>query len=182
MDIKYHIETAWKHCIHNLLPLVILSLAVAAVSIFSLTLLAPVAFAGYAHSLFQLLKFNRTPRPGDVFSQLHLFFPLLLFWMATLVITFIGFTLMVIPGIIFSVIIGYIGLYVIPVMVDKQYGLIDAIQKSISIVTHSQQADHFIVFIIFTALSIAGGASFLGFLFIQPFATLFLLSAYEHTI
>ncbi|MBU1195170.1 MAG: hypothetical protein KKE62_04905 [Proteobacteria bacterium] len=182
MDIKYHIETAWTHSIHNLLPVALLSLVAAAVSIFSLGILAPVVFAGYTHSLFQLLKFNREPRPGDVFSQIHLFFPLLLFWVVILIITFIGFTLLIIPGIIFSVIIGYIGLYIIPVMVDKQYGLIDAIQKSISIVTHSQKADHFIIFIIFTALTIAGSASFLGFLLIQPFATLFLLSAYEHTI
>jgi hypothetical protein len=181
MDIAHHIETAWKHCIHNLLPLALLSLSAAAVSIFSFSILAPVAFAGYIYSIFQLLKFNRQPRPGDVFSQLHLFFPLLLFWIAILLITFIGFTLMIIPGFIFSIIISYTGLYVIPIMIDKQYGLLDAIKKSISIVTHSQRADHFFVFIIFTALSIAGGASFFGFLFIQPFATLFLLSAYEQT-
>ncbi len=56
MDIKYHIETAWKHCIENVVPLIILTLVLAAVSIFSVGILAPVAFAGYTHSLFQLLK------------------------------------------------------------------------------------------------------------------------------
>ena len=56
MDIKYHIETAWKHCIENVVPLIILTLVLAAVSIFSIGILAPVAFAGYTHSLFQLLK------------------------------------------------------------------------------------------------------------------------------
>ncbi len=35
MDIKYHIETAWKHGIENVVPLIILTLVLAAVSIFS---------------------------------------------------------------------------------------------------------------------------------------------------
>ncbi len=181
MDMKYHIETAWHHCIENILPLILLTLVVAAVSFFSIGILAPVAFAGYTHSLFQLLRYNREPKAQDVFSQLGLFFPLLLLGLIVITITFIGFTLFVIPGIIFSVIIGYIGLYMLPIMVDKKYGLMDSIKKSISIVTNSHMTDHIVVFIIFSALTAIGGSSFIGFLFLQPFATLFLLSVYEQT-
>ncbi len=179
MDIKYHIESAWKHCINNILSLIILTLVFTAVSIVSIGLLAPVAIAGYTDSLFQLLKYNREPKAQDVFSQLRLFFPLLAFGIIVLIITAIGFTLLVIPGIIFSLIIGYTCLYMIPVMVDRQFGLVDSIKKSISIVTRSHVGDHIIVFIIFTALITIGGSSFIGFLFLQPFATLFLLSVYE---
>ncbi|MEN8212058.1 MAG: hypothetical protein ABFR31_10080 [Thermodesulfobacteriota bacterium] len=181
MDIKYHIETAWKNCIENVVPLIILTLVLAAVSIFSVGILAPVAFAGYTHSLFQLLKANREPKAQDIFSQLRLFWPLFLFTLAVFIVAVIGFTLFVIPGIIFTVVIGYTCLYVIPIMVDKESGLIDAIQESISMVTSSPVTDHIIVFIIFGALTSIGGSSFIGFLFLQPFATLFLLSVYEQT-
>ncbi|MBU1341446.1 MAG: hypothetical protein KKE44_23030 [Proteobacteria bacterium] len=179
MDIKYHIETAWKHCISNIPSLILLTLVVAAVSIVSIGILAPVAFAGYTHSLFLLLKNNREPKVQDVFSQLKLFVPLFLFGLIVLVITAIGITLFVLPGLLFSFIIGYTCLYMIPVMVDKNFGLLDAIKKSISLVTTTHLKDHIIVFIIFAALSTIGGSSILGFLLLQPFATLFVLSVYE---
>ena len=179
MNVKYHIETAWKHCINNLVSLIILTLVTAAVSIVSIGILTPVAFAGYTHSLFQLLKHNREPKAQDVFSQLRLFLPLFIFGLVVFIITVIGFTLFVIPGILFTIMMGYTCLYMIPIMVDKQYGLLDAIKKSISMVTSSHLSDHIIVFIIFATLTTIGGSSFVGFLFLQPFATLFLLSVYE---
>ena len=179
MNIKYHIETAWKLCINNIVPLIILTLVVAVVSIVSIGILAPVALAGYTHSLLQLLKTNREPRAQDVFSQLKLFLPLFIFGLIVFIITIIGFTLFVIPGILFTIIIGYTCLYMIPVMVDKQYGLLDAVKASITMVTRPHLADHIIVFIIFGALTTVGGSSFIGFLFLQPFATLFMLSVYE---
>lgn len=179
MDIKYHIETAWRHCIGNIIPLIILTLILAAVSIISLGILAPAAFAGYTHSLFQLLQYNREPKAQDIFSQLRLFIPLLIFGVLVFIITIIGFTLFVIPGILFTLIIGYTCFYMIPIMVDKELGLLDAIMESISMVTQSKLSDHIIVFIIFVALTTIGGSSFIGFLFLQPFATLFLLSVYE---
>ena len=180
MNIKYHIETAWKLCIGNIVSLIILTLVTAAVSIVSIGILAPVAFAGYIHSLFQLLKYNREPRTQDVFSQLRLFLPLFIFGLAVFIISIIGFTLFVIPGILFTLIIGYTCLYMIPIMVDRKLGLLDAIKKSISMVTSSHLSDHIVVFIIFAALITVGGSSFIGFLFLQPFATLFLLSVYEN--
>jgi hypothetical protein len=179
MNIKYHIETAWKCCIGNIVSLIILTLVVAAVSFFSIGILAPVALAGYTQSLFQLLKHNREPKTKDVFLQLKLFFPLFIFGLIVFIITIIGFTLFVIPGILFTIIIGYTCLYMIPVMVDKQYGLLDAVKASLAMVTRPHIADHIIVFIIFAALTAVGGSSFIGFLFLQPFATLFILSVYE---
>ena len=179
MNIKYHIETAWKLCIDNIVSLIILTLVVAAVSVISIGILAPVAFAGYTHCLFLLLKKNREPKAQDVFSQLKLFLPLFIFGLVSFIITIIGFTLFVIPGILFTIIISYTCLYMIPVMVDYKFGLIDSIKKSISLVTGSHVTEHIIVFIIFSALTTIGGSSFIGFLFLQPFATLFILSVYE---
>ena len=179
MDMKYHIETAWTHCIDNIVSLIILTIVVAGVGIFSIGILAPVAFAGYTDSLFQLLKYNRKPMPRDVFSQLRLFWPLFIFGLAVFIITIMGFTLFVIPGILFTLMIGYLCLYMIPILVDRQFGLWDAVRQSISMVTTTPFADHIIGFIIFFTLTTIGGSSFIGFLFLQPFATLFLLSVYE---
>lgn len=182
MDIKYHVETAWKLGIGNALSLILITLVTAAVSFISIGILAPVAFAGYTHSLLQLLKFNREPKVQDVFSQLGLFLPLFIFGLCVFVITLIGFTILVVPGIVFSLIVGYTCLYMIPVMVDKKFGLLDAVKKSTAMVTGSHITDHIIVFILFFALTAIGGSSIIGFLILQPLATLFLLSVYEKTV
>ncbi len=179
MNMKYHFETAWKHCMGNIVPLLILTLVLAAVSIVSIGILAPVAFAGYTHSLFQLLKYNREPKAQDIFSQLTLFLPLFILTLIIIVISIIGFTLLIVPGILFLITVGYLSLYMFPILIDKQFGLIDSIKKSIAMVTTAPITDHLVVFVIFYALSLVGESSFIGFIALQPFATLFLLSVYE---
>ncbi len=179
MDIQYHVETAWQLFLSNIKSLVILTLVLAGASILSLGILVPVCFAGYTDSLYRLMKTGREPKAQDIFLQMRLFIPLLIFSLVILVITGIGFTLIVIPGFIFAAIVGYTCLYMVPVMVDLEYGLVDAVKKSIAMVTQSQVTEHVIVFIIFYALTTVGGSSFFGFLLLQPFATLFLLSVYD---
>ncbi|MCF6247050.1 MAG: hypothetical protein L3J69_06780 [Desulfobacula sp.] len=181
MDMKDHILKAWQIGIDNFVPLIILTIVLAAVGIITIGILAPVAFAGYTWSIHQLKTNNREPKPKDIFSQMRLFLPLFFFSLIVLIVSAIGFTLFILPGIFFTIIVGYTCLYVIPLMVDKQFGLIDAIKKSISMVTGGYVADHIVVFLIFYALTIIGGSSFIGFLVLQPFATLFLLSVYKET-
>jgi uncharacterized membrane protein len=108
-----------------------------------------------------------------------LFLPLFGFTLIVFVISLIGFTILVVPGLIFTLIVGYTCLYMIPLMVDKQYGIIEAVKKSTAMVSGSHMMDHIIVFILFFALTAIGGSSFIGFILLQPFATLFLLSVYE---
>jgi uncharacterized membrane protein len=179
MDIKDHIITAWKTGLDHLVPLVIHTLVLAAVSAVTLGILAPAAFAGYAWSIHMLLTQKREPRAQDIFSQLSLFFPLLGFSILIFIITAIGVTLFILPGIVFVLIVGYTCLYMMPLMIDKKFGLIDAIKRSTAIVTTRPVSDHVVVFLIFYALTTVGGGSFIGFLLLQPFATLFLLSVYE---
>ncbi len=182
MDIKYHIETAWEKCIGNVLPLILLTLVVFAVSFATFGILAPTAFAGYTHSLLQLLRYNRAPRVQDVFSQLRLFIPLFLFSLAVLAAGMIGLALLVVPGIIVVIAVSYICLYMLPLMIDQGLGLIEAVKKSAAMVTGIHLTDHVIVFILFFALTAIGGSSFIGFLLLQPFATMFWLSVYEQTV
>lgn len=179
MDIKNHIMAAWKTGLDHFTPLVISTLVLSAVCVISIGVLAPVAFAGYAWSLHLLLIQKREPRAQDIFSQLQLFFPLFGFSIVIFIIAAIGFTLFILPGIVFTAIVGYTCLYMMPLMVDKKFGLIDAIKKSTAMVTTRPITDHVVVFLIFYALTTIGGGSLIGFLLLQPFATLFLLSVYE---
>ena len=181
MNMKEHIMAAWRIGLDHFVPLVILTLVLSAVSIISIGILAPVAFAGYTQSLHLLMRQNREPRAQDIFSQLRLFFPLLVFSIVILIVSIIGFTLFVLPGIVFTIIVGYTCMYMIPLMTDRQFGLIDAIKKSTAMVTTRPIADHIVVFLIFYALTTVGGSSFIGFLVLQPFATLFLLSVYDQS-
>lgn len=181
MDMKDHILSAWRIGLDNFTPLIILTLVLAATCVLSLGILMPVAFAGYTWSLYMLLLQQREPRAQDVFSQLRLFFPLLCFSILVLLITAIGITLFILPGILFTIIVGYTCLYMIPLMVDKNFGLIDAVKKSTAMVATQPVADHVVVFLIFYALTTIGGSSFVGFLILQPFATLFLLSVYDQS-
>ncbi|MDD9301221.1 MAG: hypothetical protein HUK40_02305 [Desulfobacter sp.] len=182
MDIKHHFEVAWNLCLANIVPLIILTLVTMALSVVTLGILAPVAFAGYVWSLYQLLNTGREPRAQDVLSQMRLFLPLALFTFLVFIITLIGFTLLIVPGIIFSLAIGYTCFYMIPIMVDQKSGIVDAIKKSIAMMTRTNVVDHLIVFIIFTVLTAVGGSSFIGFIVLQPFATLFYLSVYKDTV
>lgn len=179
MDIKDHVFTAWQACLDHFTPLLMLTLVLFAASIASFGILAPAAFAGYTDALHRLLIFNRKPRIRDVFSQFSLFFPLFIFSLTVFIVSLIGFTLFFIPGILFLAVVGYTCLYMIPLMVDRKFGLIDAVKKSTAIVTTRPVTDHLAAFFIFYALTTIGGSSFIGFLVLQPFASLFLLSVYR---
>lgn len=179
--MKDHLLKAWQIGIDNFVSLIILTLVLAAASILSIGILFPVAFAGYVWSVQQLALYNREPKAQDIFCQMRLFLPLFVFTLIIFIVSAIGFTLFILPGFLFTIIVGYTCLYVIPLMVDKQFGLVDAIKKSISMVTGGNVGDHIAVFLIFYALTTIGGSSFVGFIVLQPLATLFLLSVYQES-
>lgn len=182
MDFKRHIETAWNLTLGNIVALIIMTLVMVAVSSLTLGIMAPVTMAGYTQSLLQLIRNQREPRVQDLFSHMNLFLPLLGFGLAIFVATSIGFMLLFLPGIIIVAAILFSCIYVLPLMTDKQMGLVDAIKESYAMARRADLVDHVVVVIIFTAISMIGGTVFIGVLFTQPLATLFLLSTYEENI
>jgi hypothetical protein len=178
MDFKYHLETAWKLMLDHIAALIILTLATAAASVLSLGILAPVAFAGYVHAIVRLLKDGREPEAGDVFSQMRLFLPLFFFGVAVFVGAMIGFTLFFIPGVLFLVLVSFCCLYMIPLMVERDLGLVDAVMESYEMVTKDGVRDHVVALVIFAGISAVGSSVLLGVLFTQPLATIFLVSIY----
>jgi uncharacterized membrane protein len=179
MDFKRHIETAWNLTIGNIVSLILMTLVMVAVSALTLGVLAPVTSAGYVHSLLQLVRNGREPKVQDLFSQMNLFLPLLGFGIAVFLASSIGFMLLFLPGLFIVAAITFCCIYVIPLMTDKKLGLVDAVKESFAMGMHGELVDHIVVVIIFMAITMIGGTVFIGVLFTQPLATLFLLSTYE---
>jgi 4-hydroxybenzoate polyprenyltransferase len=182
MDFKRHIETAWNLTLGNIVALIIMTLVMVAVSALTLGIMAPVTMAGYTQSLLQLIRNKREPRVQDLFSHMNLFLPLLGFGLAVFVATAIGFMLLFLPGVIIVVAVMFSCIYMLPLMTDKQMGLVDAIKESYAMARRADLVDHVVVVVIFTAITMIGGTVFIGVLFTQPLATLFLLSTYEENI
>lgn len=179
MDFKYHLETAWKLTIKFILPLVFLTLVWLGVSIVTLGILAPVTFAGYVHAILRMVREGREPKLPDIFSQMHLFIPLLGFGLVVVILCAIGFMLFVLPGIVLALGISFICLYIIPLMVDRDMGIVDAVKLSTAMTTQDNPVDHVIVLIIVWAVSAIGSSFLITTLFTQPFAAIFLVSVYE---
>lgn len=182
MDFKRHIETAWNLTLANIVALILITLVLVGISSLSLGILAPVAMAGYTQSLLQLVRNGREPRVQDLFSHMKLFLPLLGFGLAIFVAISIGFMLLFLPGILVIVAITFCCIYVLPLMTDKEMRLVDAIKESYAMSRRDELVDHVVVVIIFMAITMIGGTVFIGVLFTQPLATLFLLSTYEEKI
>ena len=178
MDFKTHLENAWRLTFKYIAPLIIMTLVMIAVCFFTLGILAPVAMAGYMQSILLMIRDGREPKVQDIFSHMRLFFPLLLFGIVVFITALIGFLLFVIPGIAVVLAVAYCCLYMLILMTDRQIGIIDAVKESFSMTTNGNWIDNLAVFIIFIGIIALGGTTFIGSLFTQPFATIFLMSVY----
>jgi hypothetical protein len=109
---------------------------------------------------------------------MRLFLPLLVFSILFTIVAIIGFTLIVIPGFLVVLAAAFGCLYMLPLMTDRQMGLIDALKTSWNMALKENVADHIVVVILFFGLLAIGSSVFIGTLFTQPFATVFLASIY----
>ncbi|MFO7716353.1 hypothetical protein [Desulfosarcina sp.] len=182
MNFKRHIETAWNLTLGNIVSLILMTLVMVAVSTLTLGILAPVITAGYTQSLLQLIRSGREPKVQDLFAHMNLFLPLLGFGVAVFVASAIGFMLLFLPGIIIVLAIAFCCIYMLPLMTDKHMGIVDAVKESYAMGRRGDLIDHVVVVIIFMAITMIGGSVFIGVLFTQPLATLFLLSTYQEKI
>jgi len=179
MDFKTHIEGAWKLTLEFIAPLILMTLVVGVVSFLTLGILAPVTMAGYFHSILRMFRERREPKVQDVFSQMRFFFPLLGFGVLVVIAVMIGFMLLFLPGFVIAVGVSYVCLYMLLLMTDKDMGLVEAIKQSYAMTVKGDLADQIVVFVIFMGLSVIGSSVFIGWLFTQPLATVFLVSVYE---
>jgi hypothetical protein len=179
MDFKYHLEIAWKMTLQYIAPLIFMTLAMIGISFITLGILAPVTMAGYMHSILLLIREGREPKVQDIFSQMRLFLPLFCFGLVVFIITMIGMMFLFLPGVLFLLAVSFCCIYMLPLMTDRNLGLIDAVKESYAMVTKEKLVDQIVVVILFVAISAIGSSVFIGSLFTQPLATIFLLSVYE---
>jgi membrane-anchored glycerophosphoryl diester phosphodiesterase (GDPDase) len=182
MDFKRHIEIAWNLTLGNIVSMILLTLVFVGISAITFGILAPVAMAGYTQSLLLLIRNKREPKMQDLFSNMKLFLPLLGFSIAVFIASSIGFMLLFLPGLIIVVGVTYCCIYMLPLMTDRDLGIVDAIKESYAMSMRGPIVDHIVVVIIFLAITAIGGSIFIGVLFTQPLATLFLLSTYEEKL
>jgi hypothetical protein len=179
LDFKQLIEKTFNLTLQNVVALALLTLLLVAISTLSLGLLAPVASAGYMHALILMVRDGREPRMQDIFSQMRLFLPLLGFGILAAVVIFIGYALLVLPGILLAVGITYTCLYMLPLMTDKNMPLVDAVKESYRMTTTGSLSDNIIAAVLFIGVVTLGGSTLIGTLITQPFATVFLAVVYE---
>jgi len=179
MDFKKHLENAWNITLKYLASLILITLVMLAISFVTVGILAPVMMAGYMQAIIRLVRDGREPRIQDLFSQMGLFLPLLAFSIVVFIAMLIGFTMLVLPSLIIALAVTFACLYMLPLMTDKQMGLLDAVRTSWQMAVQENVADHVVVVILFIGLmEIGSSVFFIGTLFTQPFATVFVISIY----
>ena len=179
MDFKKHLEAAWTLTLKFIAPLIVMTLVMFLVWFMSLGILVPVTTAGYMQSILLAVREKREPLVKDLFSQMEIFLPLLGFFAIATITVIIGSVLFLLPGILAAMVISYVCLYVVPLMTDKRLGLFEAIRISYQLAIQKPILDHIVIIIIFFGISAIGNSVFIGALFTQPLATLFLMSVFE---
>ena len=182
MDFKKHFMTAWNSTLEFIVPLILMTLVMVVVSVVTIGILAPVTMAGYMQSILLMVRDRREPKIQDLFSEMRLFFPLLLFGIIACIITSIGFMLLVLPGLLVLIALAFCCLYMLPLMIDKRLGIIEAIKESYRMAVSDNIVEHIIVAVLFFGISAIGSSFLLGSLFTQPLATIFLLSVYDEKV
>jgi hypothetical protein len=178
MDFKKHLEAAWNMTLQHIVVLVMMTVVSLAVSLLTAGLLGPVVMAGFIQSIIRMMREGRAPRLEDLFSQMRLFLPLLAFSIVVCIAILIGIMLFILPGLAIAMAATFGCLYVLPLMTDRQMGLMDAVKTSWHMALQKNVADHIVVVILFVGLLAVGGSVFIGILFTQPFAMVFMVSVY----
>ncbi len=182
MDLKKHLETAWNATLQFIVPVILLTLVQLIVIMFSFGILAPVTTAGYMQSLLLALREGREPKIGDLFSEMSLFLPLLVFGFLAMIATMLGFAMLILPGFAVAGFIVFATIYIMPLMSDKGMGLMDALKESWSMATRAPVSDQLILMVLYLVIISLGGSIAVAVLFTQPLATFLVLSVYEERL
>ncbi len=179
MEFKEHLKTAWETTLQFVVPVILLTLVQMLVITFSLGILAPVTTAGYIHSLLRAMREGREPRVGDLFSEMRLFLPLFVYGLLVVILTSLGFFLLVLPGILVAAFIVFATIYMIPLMIDRDMGLIEAIKESWNMAVQKPLGDQMVLMVLYLVILSVGGSIPMAILFAQPLATFLMLAVYE---
>lgn len=182
MNFKEMVVASWQNTLDHIGPLLLITLVQLVLIIVSLGILAPVTTAGYLYSLLRVVREDRKPEIGDLFSQMRLFLPLFILSLLAAVVVFIGFALLVLPGFAVLAFIAFAAFYLLPFMVDQKLGLVDALRASWDSALQEPVSDHIIVVIIYVAIMSLGSSLWFAFLITTPVATFIMIEAYQQRV
>ena len=182
MDFKEHLKTAWENTLLYIVPVILLTLVQMVLITISFGILAPVTTAGYVQSILLALREGREPKIGDLFSEMRLFFPLLAFGILSLLAAFLGFLLLILPGILVVAFLVFATIYMMPLMTDRNLGLLEAIKESWNMAVRKPLGDQIIFMVLYLVIISVGSSIAVALLLAQPLATFFLVSVYEERL
>ena len=113
---------------------------------------------------------------------MRLFFPLLAFGILAALATFLGFLLLILPGLLVVAFLIFATIYMMPLMTDKNMGLFDAVKESWNMAVRKPYSDQIILMVLYLVIMSVGGSIPLALVFAQPLATFFMISVYEERL
>ncbi len=179
--VEYFSET-WRLFTENLVTLLLMGLLHLVLCFVSFVLLWPVVTAGFCQSLLLLIREGREPEIKDLFSRFNLLFPLLALYIIAVIVIVVGFSLLLIPGVIMSLALTYFGLYIIPLMTDRKMKLMDAIKASYQLALEKPLTPHLLAVAVYILFNTIGGFTLIGTVLTTPFTLLFVMLVYDEKV
>ncbi len=143
MNFQAYLEDTYRIIKEEPVTLILGGLIVQILTMLSLGIMAGPFLGGYFLLIIYFLRDNKKPSFNDIFSGLQQFRNLFPFFLVLLTI-FIGFMLLIIPGIIMST----WWIYVLPLMVDRKIGFGEAMKLS----TNKVNSNGFFMHLVFLLL------------------------------
>lgn len=175
IEIETLLKDSWEIFQKNLVAYIIGALITIFGSIFLITS-APLAY-GLAHMAAKGAR-GEIVEIADVFAgfKLDKFIQSWVLFLIIMIPIFIGFLLLVIPGIIISIAFAIIFLYALPLMVVKDVGAVDSLKESLEIAKANPQ-DTIVLVVVVMILNAIGSAIWIGTILTMPFTMLILVLA-----
>jgi hypothetical protein len=149
MNFQAYLEDTYRIIKAEPVILVLGGLVVQLLTILSMGILAGPFLGGYFLLIIYFFRDNKKPSFNDIFSGLQQFGNLLPYFLVLLII-FIGFMLLILPGFLFAT----WWLYVLPLMVDKKISFSEAMRLSMNKVNETGFLMHFVFLLLISVIPI----------------------------
>ncbi len=147
MNFQAYLADTYRIIKEEPVILILGGLVVQLLTILSMGILAGPFLGGYFLLIIYLLRDNKKPSFNDIFSGLQQFRNLFPFVLVLLII-FIGFMLLVLPGLLFAT----WWLYVLPLMVDRKISFSEAMRLSMNKVNETGFLMHFVFLLLISVI------------------------------
>jgi hypothetical protein len=149
MNFQAYIEDTYRIVKEEPIILILGGLIVQLLTVFSLGILAGPFMGGYTFLVILYLRDKKKPSFNDIFSGLQQFTHLFPYFLVLLLI-FIGFMLLILPGLLFAT----WWIYVLPLMVDRKMSFSNAMRLSMNKVNEKGFLMHLVFVLLISIIPI----------------------------